>query len=722
MLKISPAVTVTRLPGAFAGHAEDYTNDYILFPDSEDPNMYYALAENPTFLADGNGNPSVNLTWYFGSGVTSGGICTMAVALPMPDGNNPVVRSRILEALRGDKSTSRIAKATLDLCKAMDAGDSARVAQLKQELGMSDAMADSKKAAWDNKGDWEQFLPSTEKFVIRPIPFRTGKVTVKAFANKDAYKAEEAQFAGSFETTPSLFNSNAAVVTFNLSDLGANLFWHALGGWQLDPSSPKPTGYDQARGGSSVISVVYQVAFDGMLPEAKATVTLNHAVLAKLDIGTKVTRGTWGSRHEDVMRGKEYNDAINSATEIVLPAVASKDDKDSVQKMLTDWAAKQLEDMVKTQFPQVSLNDLSVDGARTIQAAQQQSRTYKLSQAVTLPKQPQALLPKIDGIVKAEALGKFFQLIDLNDVPYVNVGLTVRPPNLGFLKARQVDRFVVTQLKYADQNLLDANGRKVENIEYISAGPQKDSQTYRGTFGRNNQDRSIHYSYLVTYEDGTPSFRSQALNQTDNNYLDLGSVDIGVLSVSLNSIDLPWDVLSSADVLLRYGDWEKAVRLPRDSAPLLISKAFGQAMDKVLSYRLTLNPTSGAPVTSENIAVPLVRGQAEITLRSPLGSRTSQIRFELDDAVNKAQLRTEYIFRGEGPDRVFYQLIQLDRAAKTSSYEWNVPVSDDKPGALRVVKARVNGTTDLKDLSGGNVDPVSQGLVITVHADKLDSF
>lgn len=721
MLKISPAVTVTRLPGSFTGHAENYTNDYILFPDSEDPNIYYALAENPTFLADGKGNPSVNLTWYFGSGVTSGGICTMAVALPMPDGNNPIVKNLILEALRGDKSTSRIAKATLDLCKAMDAGDTAKVAQLKQDLGMNDATANSKKSAWDKSRDWEQFLPSSEKFVIRPIPFKTGKVTVKAFANKDAYQAEDAQFAGSFETTPSLFNSNAAVVTFNLSDLGANLFWHALGGWQLDPASPKPTGYDQARGGSSIISVIYQVAFDGMLPEAKAKVTLNHAVLAKLDIETMVHKGTWGTRYETVMRGKEYNDAIDSATEIVLPAVATKDDKDSVQKTLTDWAANQLEDMLKTQFPQVSLNDLSVDGARKIQAVQQQSRTYKLTQAVTLAKQPQALLPKIDGIVGAEALGKFFQLIDLNDVPYVNVGLTIRPPNLDFLKARRVERFVVTQLKYADQTLLDASGKKVDSIEYFSKAQQQDSQTYNGTFGRNNRDKSIHYSYLVTYTDDTPAFRSEALSQTDNNYLDLGSVDIGVLSVSLNSIDLPWDVLSSAEVLLKYDNWQKVVALTKDGTPLLVSQAFGQVMGKVMSYRLTLHPTSGAAVVSDDIAVPLVRGRAEITLRSPLGSRTGQIRFELDDAVNKAQLRTEYVLRGAGTDRVFSQLIVLDRAAKTNSYDWNVPVSDEKQGALRVVKARVDGK-DLLDLSGGNVDPVTPGVLMTVYADRVDAF
>lgn len=707
MLKISPAVKVAGLAGTSAGHAERYTNDYMLFPDSEDPNVYYALAENPIFLADGYDNPGVNLTWYFGAGVTSGAICTMALALPVPDVGDLSVKGRIVEALREDKSTARIAKATFDLCKAMDAGDSARVAQLKQQLGMHDGMAESRKAAWNKWGDWEQFLPSNERLQIRPVPFKPGKLTIQAFASKDACKVGEAQFARSFETTPTLLNNHAALVTFNLSDPDANLFWHALGGWQPDSSSPKPAAFDRACGESAVISVIYQVAFDGALPEAKATVTLNQAVLSRLDIGTKA---------------KAYNDAINSATEVVLPAGAFNDDQDSVQKVLTGWAADQLEDMLKTQFPQASLGDLSVEGAHTIQAVQQQSRTYKLSQPITLSKRSQALLSKMGDIVNATVLGKVFQLVDLNEVPSLKVGVTVQPPDFGFLKARHIDRFIVTHLNYADQSLLDANGNKVTVIEYTSAAMQQASTSLKGTLDRNTRNPTVHYSYLVSYADGTPAFRPPQLNRTDSNYLDLGSVDIGVLSVSLNSIDLPWDVLDRAEVLLRYGDWEKVILLRKDRPQLLVSQVFGQAMNQVMSYRLTLYPTSDIPVPGELIAVPLVRGQADITLRSPLGSRTSPILFELDADVDKAQLRLEYLFRSAGPDRVFRQLVQLDRAANISSYEWNVPVSDDSPSALRVVKARVNGTTDLRDLSGGSIDRLTSKIHMTVCADKLHAF
>lgn len=720
MLKISPAVKVTGLAGTSAGHAERYTNDYMLFPDSEDPNVYYALAENPIFLADGYSTPGVQLTWYFGSGVTSGAICTMAVTLPMPDVGNLGVKDRIVKSLREDKSTSRVAKATFELCQAMDAGDSARVALLKQELGLSDRMAESRKAAWNRWSAWEQFLPSNERLQIHPVPFKPGKLTIKAFANKDACEVGKAQFARSFEATPSLLNNHAALVTFNLSDLDANLFWHALGGWQPDSSSSKPVAFDQACGESGVVSVIYQVAFDGTLPDAKTTVTLNQTVLSRLAIESKAAGANWGAK--DVMYSKQYIDAINSATEVVLPAAASREDRDSVQKVLTGWAADQLEEMVKSQFPQGSPGELGEEGGHRIQALQQQSRTYKLNQGITLSRRSQALLSQADGIVNATVLGKVFQLVDLNDVSSLNVGVTVRPPDFGFLKARHVDRFIVTQLNYADQSLLDAHGNKVAILEYSTTAMQQASTSFKGILDRNNRNPCVHYNYLVSYADGTPAFRHPERSQTDSNYLDLASVDIGVLSVSLNSIDLPWDVLGRAEVMLRYGDWEKVIWLPEDRTQLQVSHVFGQTMDKVLSYRLTLHTTSGMPISSELIALPLVRGQADITLRSPLGSRTSPIVFELDADVDKAQLRLEYVFRSAGPDRVFHQLVQLDRAANISSYEWNVPLSDARPSALRVLKARVNGTTDLRDLSGGNIDSVTSKVHLTVHADRLDAF
>ena len=723
MLMISPAVMVTGVAGAYC------PNDYILFPDSADKNLYYALAERPCFQVDGEGNPNFNLTWYFGSGTTAGGICTMTVALPVPDMNRQEVREKIAAALTKDATTIVVAQSTFDLCAAIDAGDAAKVAALKTKLGLDDAAANGKKAVWLKDHGWEQFLPAIESLDIRPIPFKSGTVTVQAFSNTNAYQQGSPEFStGKLQTIPSLVNSNAAVVTFNLQELGANLFWHGLGGWAFDTNTPRPAGYDEAKGGSSIIAVTYKVEFDGLLPQASATVTLSREVMAKLKVEDQVRNGSWGRTYrEQKVTGKEYNDAVNNATEIVLPAVATKDDKDNVQKLLTDWAAKQLEEMVASQMPAVKLEDLSLDGARQMSTISKQSRTYKLTQAVTVPKLPQSQLPKIDKIVKqGTSLKNFFQLINLNDKPYFNVDLTVSPPSTSYLKARQVERFVVTQLAYCADKLRGTDGKEVSTIEYVADGEQKPSATLSGTFQKSIADKSMEYSYLVAYKDGTPPYRASSIKQSGTDYyLDLSGLDIGVLSVTLNGIDLPWDVISSAKVDLKYGDWQQSAIIHKDDKPVMVVKPFGEAMTKPLTYRVTLTLTAGAPYVGEEIQVALVRGAADITLKNPLGDTIYNIGFDMS-GVTKAQLRVAYTMKSGGADRVFNQMIQLDSAkSETTQAAWKVPGFGAFPSSFRVLKARVTADgapIDLQNLNGGVVDPVQQDTQITVMKDGISTF
>src|SRR4051812_12443329 len=138
MLTISPAVSVKDVPTNFG------KNNYILFPDSENKDLYYALAERPTFMADQDGKPSFNMTWYFGGGVKSGGICTMTVALPIPDLAQPAVRETIAAALTKNPASIKIAQLVDALCRAMDAKQNERVDALKLELGYTDEIAKQK--------------------------------------------------------------------------------------------------------------------------------------------------------------------------------------------------------------------------------------------------------------------------------------------------------------------------------------------------------------------------------------------------------------------------------------------------------------------------------------------------------------------------------------------------------------------------------------------------
>ncbi|KAA0677166.1 hypothetical protein [Roseomonas genomospecies 6] len=731
MLKISPAISVNNVP---VGSSK---NNYTLFPDDEDQNLYYAMAERPDFFLNSEGKPSFNMTWYFGGGATPGGICTMTLALPMPDMNVQGVRDQLAAAVNNNPTMRKIAQLTFQLCQAMVAGETERVTQLKGELGYTDEVAASKKAGFDPNRDWAQFLPNRDAIDIRPIPFTKGSVTVKAFAGEQNYIENKPEVSsGELKTTPSLVNSNAAVVTFNLKEIGANLFWHGLGGPKLDKGS-QPDGYDAQKGGDSIISVVYNVSFEGLLPHAKAVVTLDKAIYAKLEVGYNIRRGTWGTHYQAVKRGETYNNFSDGTIDITLPSVASKDDKKSVEEILTTWAASQLENMVQTQIPDVKLEDLTIEGLHKLERGSKQTRTYKLTKAIEVAKTPQGQLAKLEKLVPQAELTNYFHLIDLNKTPYFHADVTVNPPSFGRMANQKVERFVVTQLSYANERLRDESGKEVTILEYVTPTPQKAQGSQplapklKGTFSKQSPNKDMEYEYLITYSDGTRSLqasgavRNNGDDSRNRNYLNLSDVDLGVLSVKLDSTDLPWDIIGSAYVTLSYGDWEKRVTLVRNEV-ISIVQPFGKAMEGMVGHQLTLNLNTGAPFVDIPRQRRLKDGNAEIILVNPLGDATYEVHVALDPGVTKAQLRMEYVFKSTGPDRTFVHTVTLDAATmKPNEPVWKVPGFRDIPSSFRVTRARVTtsaGATDLKDLSGGTIGDVNAGFEITVSKDSLSNF
>lgn len=718
MLKLSPAIAVQGIPYAFG-----QTMDYTFFPDSEEKDTYYALAEKPAYQAV-DGKPAFNLTWYFGDNQEAGGICTFTAALPMPNMSDTKVQDAVSAALNSNETVVKIAQTTFALCQAVDAKNADEVAKLKASLGFDDAAVNRSKASFDRSRDYKQFLPRISERSIKPVPFRSGKVTVQAFTNLDAYqKGSPSYSTGSVQTTPSLMNSNAAVVTFNLQDLGANLFWHGLGGPPFDQSSRKPPEYNPDKG-VSVISVTYNVEFDGLLPEAKATVTLSKDVIAKLKVEDKEWRDSWGrTHHEEVERGKEYNETVNSATDIVLPAVASKEDGDVVRKLLTDWAGKQLEDMAKSQLPDVKLDALNIDNVRTLEAKSGQSRTYTLTQATTIPRNPQGPLQKISALAGKEPLTTFFQLIDLNDKPFFKVDVTVNPPNLAYLKARAIDRLAITDLSYVKTQLFGTSGPVTTMTYKPGADGNVDDVKLKGMFDVRipSDQRVLSYNYLVSYTDGTRSLQVKGLKLSGTNYLDLSSVDLGVLSVSLSGIDLPWDIVDSATVDVKYGDWHKKVALQKD-APAFIAKPFGRPIAGPIQYKVTLNPISGDPVEGEWMQVTPDRGNADISLQNPLGNMVRTLKFALVDGATAATLRVEYTFKSQDADRVFEQLIELDSSATSRApFKWRVPALSGHASSFRVVTAIVNDN-EMTDPSGGNLAEVKTDPLIRVAPTKISKI
>ncbi|QZT37176.1 hypothetical protein K5X82_18420 [Halosquirtibacter xylanolyticus] len=729
MLTISPAVYAKNIPSLFG------PMDYILFPDSEKKDSYYAMAERPTFQVDENGDPRFNLTWYFGSGETPGGICSMTVALPIPNTDNEDVKSKILAALTTDQKTKDIAQKTFDLCIAMDAKDKDKIPNLKKELGFTDAVAEEKYNLYNKVSDWTQFLPNKDSLNIHPMPYKSGKVTVQAFANEDAYqKGTPAADSGAMTTTPSLMNSNDAVVTFNLQELGANLFWQGMGGYPLNNKGDEaPPSYDEVVGGASIITVSYKVEFDGLLPAAEAVVTLNKEVMAKLDIKDVVKRGSWGRRYtEREVRGKEYQEAINNSTQITIPSVIDQGDtKQDITKLLTDWSAKQLEEMVSSQMPNVNMDDLKLGEVEKIKTVSEQQRKYSLTQAVTIPKYPQAQLSKISSLIKnpnPQELKKFFQLINLNDKPYFDVNLTIGTPSISRLKELQINEFVITSLEYYDSKLRDKENKEVSTISFNSNEAQPASKELTGTFAKDGKTKGLKYSYLISYNDGTPSYRAENIKQSgDENYLDLSSLNLGVLNLAVKGQDLPWAVLSNVNIEVDSDGWTGSTRLDKEKTTGNIIKPIGKDIETAPTYKITYNLTSGAPVTKTGTVENFVNGQGTIILESPLGDGVYDIYFELDNGVSQADLRVVYTMADEvGSDHVFKGMIRLDEA-NSGTTTWKVPAkAGSQSSNFKVVKLRVTTTSgqtsNVSNLSGGTVAPLQNNTLITVLEDGLSNF
>ncbi|MCG7564563.1 hypothetical protein [Pseudoalteromonas sp. McH1-42] len=729
MLKIAPAVYAKKIPSEYG------PMDYILYPDSEKEGSYYAMAERPTFQVDENGDPCFNLTWYFGSGETPGGICSMTVALPIPDMNNKEVQSKIIAALTGDQKTQDVAQKTFELCQAMDAEDQDQVTALQKELGFDNDTAKQKYNLYNKTSDWTQFLPKIGNLKISPMPYKSGEVTVQAFANEDAYqKGTPAAESGKLTTIPSSMNSNDAVVTFNLQDLGANLFWHGMGGWSFaEEGVQAPPSDDEAVGGSSIITVSYKVEFDGLLPAAEAVVTLNKEVMAKLDIEDVVKRGSWGRRYrEKEVRGKEYIDAINNSTKITIPAVIDEGDtKQDITKLLTDWSAKQLEEMAASQMPNVNMDDLKLGDIEKLKTVNEQKRTYSLAQAVRINKYPQAQLSKISSLLKnpnIHELKKFFNVINLNDKPYFNVNLTVGTPSISRLKELDINSLVVTSLEYHNSKLRDKDGNEVSTISFESSKDQPASKELIGTFSKGGKAKGLRYSYKVIYNGGTDAFEVKDIEQSgDQNYLDLSSLSLGVLNITVKGQDLPWEVLSNVNVEIDGDGWTGSTRLDNNKTTGNIIKHIGKDVKTAPAYKITYNFISGSAVTKTGIVENFENGIGTIMLKSPLGDRVYDVNFELGNEVSKAKLRVEYtVADDKGTDHVFKGKIELDKSGSDSA-TWKVPAkSDSQSSIFKVIKLQVKTasgqTQEVSDLSGGTVAPVMDDIDITVLDNGLSSF
>lgn len=719
MLSLYSRFIAKDIPDAY-GNPTSYT----IFGDTESKDTFYLLPEFPSFLPNpATGAPSFSMVWYYGKKITPGGVCTFTVGLPLPDTHDPKVRKLLSAAIGRNADLSFRAQKILELAQS---SEPAVRQQIAKEIGLTDAQATAYAAAYDKTRDYTQFLPSDDTLIIKAVPITSGTVTVQAFGSPDLYASWKDGNAAPTETrvltvTPSFLNSNAAVVSFDLTEKGAAMFWFAMGGPSFEQGE-EPAGYD-AELQSSVVAVTYAVGFDAVLPAAEAVVTLNHNTIMSL-VQTR-SKDTWGHEKIDKIE-KKYSQTVKDAITLTLPSsayLASKDAKASVEASLQDWAQKQLESMMESQVPALKLADMSDDiDNSSFSSLQDQTRTFRLSQAINFTARPQGQLPSIRQLLpKGADPHQFFRSMDLNQRPYFRLDLVLTPPSKTVLTALQVDALTISRIEYGGQSLTDktAERNEVHALAFRPASEDYGAVTLEGTFDSRKKDsRKVLYSYVVTYADGSQPYKVAEASADEDNQVYFSGADLGVVYATFLGSDLPWGVVDEAQVTVKYeDDFTRQFSLKEKSLPFSLAKPIGRKVDRPIQYRLVLvlknnGGTILYPADGESFVPAPIAGDADpkIYLKSGISHGNRNYTFSLSGSdVERAQIRASYTLPVEGAhSRVFDTTITLSKGG-ASSYVWQVPApsvvaGDDSP-ALRIIKARAfDASTTPHELKIGSFD------------------
>ncbi|HEY1293702.1 MAG TPA: hypothetical protein VGJ60_11525 [Chloroflexota bacterium] len=711
MLSLASTVYAKGVPGPFG-----QPTDYILYSDTKEPNVFYVLPEMPTLMPMSNGDPSFNIIWFYGSGVQDGGLCTFTVALPLPNVSQRAVYDKLTQAVRQDPAAVSLAQNKFRLAQAFNTNNTVDVEAALKVLGINENAGRTLVKSFDPQQDYAQFLPP-EKLTFQAVPMNKGQVKVRGFgpgnyttagpavpAGSSGSTASSAAtstppvFEGVYSATPSLVMNNAAVVTFSLNGQGANLFWQGLGG-------PKPDGAPiSAEYANSVVSVEYEVEFDGMLPGAEAKVTLHRENVARVLTATKTARASWGrSRTWEEVVGKDYKREVQDSIKIETPSSAytvAPEGKASIRDMLHEWATEQLGLMVEAQLPDIKLSELATDKADSLSVIQNDTRTYSLSTGIAIKKNPQSQLPKVNGLPLKASLDTFFTEIDLNQKPFFNTNVVVNPPARTRLLANSIDSVVVTRLNFGTLRLRDKArpSQEVSMLSFVSKDGLVASNTSAastsaaaatrdgvfpqsqlvGTFSKKNAKDVVSYDYAVSYTDGTPTYqiRDQKLG-TNEFYLDLNALDLGILEAKIDASHLPWGIVTSAILEAKYADlYQNRFTLTQAQPLVRINKPLGRKVDQKLQYRLTVNLSNGRrrsfPQAEGTYAEAALGIGDTIYPTSPLGDFGAiEADFKLDSDVTSAVSRVSYaLMLPDGTSITLDKKIALD--ARKSTDKWRV--------------------------------------------------
>ncbi|MEQ9481982.1 hypothetical protein [Coleofasciculus sp. F4-SAH-05] len=570
------------------------TRSFTVFADTVESDKFYIIPESPNFALDlDTSQPKFNFIWYYSSNYENGGICTFTVALPIPTEASEI--NQVAAQLQEDNLVIGRSHDLYKMVVAMNENETTTSKALREALGLTEAEAKAYQDKFQPDQDWQQFLPPSTINLL-PLPIKGGKVSIRGFDNPNAYDdwqngdQSAADFTGVYETTPSLLGDNRAVVSFNLNEFGANLFWHALGG--PDFSGDPPPGYEPI---NSIIAVTYEVDFEAMLPPAKVIVTLESETVAKLITEEHTDSDTWGNESERTeVIAREYEKKGLSSIEVKIPSVSYLGDNDDTSaheanylELLTQWGSEQLAEMVNNQLPDFNWDDLK-DGLKEEVVLYDETRVFQISIPVAFSVYPQDQLPTIGSIIGDEPLEQYFQAINLDNRPYYDVTVTINPP--ANIEDLSIGTLAVSPT-FAGKPLYQ-DGQQVNTLVFDSNN--KDQVELTGTFDVNSSaEKQFEYSCQVNYTNATPAYQFSG-TQTENYNLSLVSgATLGVVYAELVGGQILWDIFNRGELKVKYASVEQQYFLNQDDYDVDVLLTLGEQVTPTIEYQLKLDFATG---------------------------------------------------------------------------------------------------------------------------------
>lgn len=621
--------------------AKGVQRNYTFYGDTETPDAFYCLPEAPEIIIEDNGRPDFSLLWFYSSETekgkpdpaSNGGVCTFTLGMPLPDQS---MWPEIQAQLKNDTAVIAKAHDIFNMLQAAQEGNTQQAKALQTVLGLSDDQVAALQARFHatDKPTWEDFLPrdDSSSFRLRSVPITGGQVTVRSFATPGAYSdwqnGEDSPPAsvGTVQVTPSLLGDNRAVISYGLTSDGVNLFWHAFGGPSFDRSGPA----NYTTTANSVVTATYQVDFEGMLPPATVTVTLDSKTIAHL--AKRSNKDTWGHTRTEII-GRDFTHDVSSNIKVEIPDTSylSKDDKakTNMADQLQSWGTNQLADMLKAQLPDVSWADMN-EKLTDESVIHDETRTFSIGQATALSKFPQAQLKAIpDLLLDGADLSPYFLAVNLDSTPYFDAAVTVQPP------AKLSDMAIASvsvDPTIGGQQLRDADNNVVNTLVFDATNAV--SAKLHGRFQK-AAERTVAYDYTVNYTSNVAAMTVRG-EQQDYNIVLANPARLGVLAGKLDLDNpVPWAFVSAVKLTVSADGQEQDFRLSKEAdLPVSLALVTGkEEHDATVEVSMRYTFTDGSSMQIPGAGASEVQlSQTTTYLTTPIASRS--VTFYVADVAN----------------------------------------------------------------------------------------